>query len=392
MDNSSTGSDAALELAAFWLKRCLSTHELCRPRTISTSEPHLPTRLLDVAADAVHLIDTSTQPGISDPRYIALSHCWGKYPIIRTLKKNYENQLKGIAACSLSQTFKDAVDVTRKLGFRYLWIDSLCIIQDDKADWQTEAATMCDVYRNATLTIAAAHAASGDVGCFEQRDGILQFPFVVEIPRLPDAGMSSSSTLQLLFTAYGRGKGLGGPEPPLYGRAWVLQEQYLSPRMLIFDGTQIRWECLCMHGSERTPLGGMSRHIGHQKAIRSGIMEDSEFFEIPEIEDRDFAALARHQQWCYAVMDYTHRGMTNSSDRLVAIDGIAKALARRTQNEYLVGLWRDHLWIGLLWSIPHTGEFTTTTMGAFNLDENHFIRHKEQIAPSWSWVSVTAPV
>lgn len=273
-----------------------------------------------------------------------------------------------------------------------LLIDSLCIIQNNDADWAAEAATMCDVYRNAALTIAAAHASGGDVGCFEDRDGILQFPFIADVPTSSRDADGSSRNARILFTSYGRGKGLGGPEPPLYGRAWVLQEQLLSPRMLIFDGSQIRWECLSMHGSERSPQGGLSRHIGHQKAIRSGIMDDVEFFNLPEFEDRDFSARAQHQHWCYAIMDYTHRGMTKPFDRLVAIDGIAKALSRKTQQKYLAGLWSQHFWIGLLWSLSHRREFTPTTMDAFDFAKNPEIRHKEPLAPSWSWVSVTAPV
>lgn len=162
--------------------------------------------------------------------------------------------------------------------------------------------------------------------------------------------------------------------------------------MLIFDGSQLRWECLCNHGSERSPQGGMSRHHGHHKTIRTGINDDVEFFDIPEYDDKDFASRAQFQHWCYTVMDYTHRGMTVPSDRLVAIDGIAQALRRHTSKKYHTGLWEEHFWLGLLWSISHTNEYTPTTTDAFNLDKNDRVRQKEDLAPSWSWVSVTVPV
>jgi hypothetical protein len=164
---------------------------------------------------------------------------------------------------------------------------------------------MCDVYRYATFTIAAAHAPGGDVGCFEDRDGILQFPFFVEIPSNPTTTKESPN--RFLFNCYGRVHAPLAREPPLYGRSWVLQEQLLSPRMLIFDGSQIKWECLCTHGSERTPLGGMSRHIGHHKLIRAGVVEDKEFFPPPDPTDPvpDFDARMQHQTWLYAIMDYT---------------------------------------------------------------------------------------
>jgi hypothetical protein len=400
LDNSNTGSDAALGLASYWLNKCLSEHERCRGMGSPSSSTFLPTRLLDVGRGTIRLIETAHESmnREADRRYIALSHCWGKTSIIRTLNENYENHLIEIRTSSLSQTFKDAVETTRKIGFRYIWIDSLCIIQNNKGDWSAEAATMCDVYRNAVLTISAAHAAGGDVGCFEKRDGLLQFPFFVSVP-LPGSGCTKSSSegiaqnARVLFTTYGRRIGLGGPEPPIYGRAWVLQEQLLPTRMLIFDGPQLRWECLVMHGSESDPQSGMSRHIGHQKVIRMGITNDTEFFDLVEPEyEKEFAHRVQYQFWCSAVMDYTHRGMTNPLDRLVAIDGIANALGQKTKHKYLAGMWAPNLWMGLLWSIPHTSEFTPTTMGAFNIEENVHIRHDTPIAPSWSWVSVTAPV
>lgn len=243
---------------------------------------------------------------------------------------------------------------------------------------------MCNIYQKATLTIAAAHAPGGDVGCFKKRDGVLQLPLVLQFPANPRA-------LRAIFTSYGRAEALSAPEPPLYGRAWVLQEQILSPRMLIFDGTQLRWECLCMHGSERSPQGGMSRHIGHHKSIRTGLMSERDFFTLDEYDDGS-ASRYQHQEWCFAVMDYTHRGMTKASDRLVAISGIADAVKTKTQNRYLAGLWSDQLWLGLLWSIPFEAEYTPTTTHAFDLDRNEHVRHQSPVAPSWSWVSVTAPV
>ncbi|KAF1949893.1 HET-domain-containing protein [Byssothecium circinans] len=392
LGNNSTGSDAAFELATFWLSDCVTNHDKCRDISPVGHLSFVPTRLIDVSNNAIKLVETANVFKEGDDRsYVSLSHCWGLIHIIRTLKENYEAHLQNIDPALLSKTFREAIHATRKLGQRYVWIDSLCIIQDDKSDWEKEAATMCDVYRNAVFKIAAAHAAGGDTGCFMDRDGLLHFPFVVD---MPPSGSDPGSTKvhRFQFDSYGREQGLGGPEPPLYGRAWVLQEQLLSPRMLIYDGSQIRWECASGHGSENSPVGGLSRHIGHQNSIRMGIFNPAEFFHLPETQDEDFSARVQLQNWCYGVMDYTHRGMTQPSDRLVAIDGIAQALRRHTKREYYAGLWSEKLWIGLLWNIPHTNEYTPTTVGAFDMDRNKHARHKEEIAPSWSWASVTMPV
>ncbi|ORY15302.1 heterokaryon incompatibility protein-domain-containing protein [Clohesyomyces aquaticus] len=393
LDNRSTGSNAALQLASFWLHRCLSAHPHCCMPNAGRSTPFVPTRLLDVDGGIVCLVETKEfDEQTRDRRYLALSHCWGKIPIITTCRENFNHHLSEIPFANLSRTFQDAVTATRKLGFRYIWIDSLCIIQGDTADWEVEAATMSDVYRNATLTIVAAHAAGGAVGCFEERDGLLQFPFLVDVPHRAANTPIPQQAARILFTCYGRSKGLGDAEPPLYGRAWVLQEQLLSPRMLIFDGPQLRWECLEMHGSECSPIGGLSRQTGYMKAIRSGIMNDADFFDLPTIDDPVFAAKIQHQYWCFAVMDYTHRGMTQLPDRLIALEGIGQALAAKTKDRYLAGLWLNHFFIGLLWSIPYEREFTTTTPDAFDIEANKTVRQTESLGPSWSWASVTVPV
>lgn len=242
LENTSTGSDATFELVAFWLDRCLSQHENCRKISPVGEISFVPTRLLDVDNDTVKLVETKSFSENGDiPSYISLSHCWGQTQIIRTLKENYGAHLEEIDPSKLSKTFREAVHVTRKLGYRYIWIDSLCIVQDDGADWEKEAATMCDVYRHAVLKIGAAHATGGEIGCFMERDGLLHFPFIVDIPPTHDTS-ESAKPHRFRFDSYGREQGVGGPEPALYGRAWVLQEQLLSPRMLIYDGSQVRWE------------------------------------------------------------------------------------------------------------------------------------------------------
>jgi len=359
----------------------------------SGSHSFVPTRLLDVSSGSIRLIETELEiDTTTDRRYVALSHCWGLIPIIRTLKDNYSDHRRCVSAEQLSKTFREAIHATRKLGYRYIWIDSLCIIQDDGDDWTKEAETMCDVYQCATLTIAAAHAPGGDVGCFAERDGLLNLPFYIELP--PSNSMLTPSKLQ--FTSYGRVGALAGGDPTLFGRAWVLQEQLLSPRMLMFDGNQLGWECLSMYGSEKTPTSGTMRHSQYHKAIRAGIMEDSEYFYLPDPVDNIWShgywSQLKHQYWCNLVMDYTHRGMTKSKDRLVALAGIAKALGQHTESKYWAGLWSKYFTTGLLWSLAHSDIFQIAAAKGFDFEANEKVRHEQSLAPSWSWASVTTPV
>lgn len=392
-DNNHTGSDGALELAAYWTKTCIATHKKCRPLVTSGATSFLPTRLLDVSNGSIRLIESEheTDPA-AERSYVALSHCWGLIPIIRTLKNNYQDHRKLILPEKLSKTFREAIHTTRKLGYQYIWIDSLCIIQDDGDDWAKEAATMCDVYQSAVLTIAAAHAPGGDVGCFAERDGLLQLPFYIELPRTAQ----DVSPTSINFTSYGRIGEAGGANPALFGRAWVLQEQILSPRMLMFDGGHLGWECLTMHGSENSLTSGTTRHSLYHKSMRTGVMDDDEYFDHPDAtndegQNHTFWGLLKHQYWCDLVMDYTHRGMTKSKDRLVALAGIAKAISRHTTHQYWAGLWSQHFTIGLLWSISHNERFQMYASNA-GVEQNATVRHEHPLAPTWSWASVTTPV
>ncbi|OCK74277.1 HET-domain-containing protein [Lepidopterella palustris CBS 459.81] len=382
----STGSDSSFRLALYWLHECLSKHTGC-PRLADT-DGYLPSRVIDVGDESKgpRLFETTGQQiAPQSRRYVALSHCWGTEQIITTTSENLFQHLEEIPFTALSRTFQHAVTATRKLGFRFIWIDSLCILQDSKEDWDKESVQMCDIYRKAVFTIASGHAHGGAIGCFVERDGLLQLPFELP-PRLNE----SVSPPGPLFTPVPRQQIVGIQEPPLYGRSWVLQEQILSPRMLIYEKDMVRWECLSMHGSESSPEGGLSRYIGFMKSVRSGIQPDrKDFFVHPEYEEGD-VSLYQHQDWCYAVMDFTHRGMTQAKDRLIAIAGIAEAVQRRTKNAYLAGLWRDQLALGLLWNVPFEREYTATTTNAYTIHASS--RHEDPIAPSWSWASVTVPV
>ena len=156
-----------------------------------------------------------------------------------------------------------------------------------------------------------------------------------------------------------------------------------------FGEVSFRWNVQTCRTSESSPA---RHHAQHQKAVRQGIMHNIEFFSNQDVMDRNFGARMQHLYWCYTVMDFSHRGISQSKDRLIALAGVAQAIVRRTDSHYLAGLWSRFFWAGLLWSIPHTREYTPTTMDAFSIEDNKQVRHTESLAPSWSWASVTVPV
>ena len=157
-----TASEASFSWASRVLNNCLKSHNRCNRNTIT----ELPTRVLDLGppgeATNVKLFEPS---GTSD-RYAYLSHFWGKTRSITTKRRTLASHRRGMAWELPPKTFQDAINFARRLDLRYLWIDSLCIIQDDTDDWRRESAKMASIYQNSYITIAATMSANDHGGCF----------------------------------------------------------------------------------------------------------------------------------------------------------------------------------------------------------------------------------
>jgi len=160
-----TSSTKSLETALQWIKTCDEEHECIR-----RSGPKIPRRVLDVRNDRVRLRETTGED--HGARYACLSHCWGTDPtaMLRTTSSNLSSHQEDILWARLPRTFQDAVSFTRKLGVNLLWIDSLCIIQDDARDWQQQSADMANIYQNGYITLAATASRSADGGCYIRVD------------------------------------------------------------------------------------------------------------------------------------------------------------------------------------------------------------------------------
>lgn len=149
----------------FWISECVRSHKKCR----EGRQDFLPTRLLDLQAFQgsadVRLVSLALKH--SEAEYITLSHCWGppsKHPTT-TSEDNLDQRMRRIAFDRLSQTCQDAIRITRNLDQRYLWIDSLCIIQDDEEDWAREAAVMAKIYGGSLCTFTALSSKDSTEGC-----------------------------------------------------------------------------------------------------------------------------------------------------------------------------------------------------------------------------------
>lgn len=184
--------------------------------------------------------------------YLALSHCWGRKEFL-TLNPTNEKTFKvGMDQSQLAPNFRDAIHATRCLGFRYLWVDSLCILQGCREDWQREAPLMNKVYRNAVLTLAVADSADAYGGLFRKRNPALVVPYKTAVP-LIDKETGKLTQREAYIDAGWSDWGEQVARATLNTRAWVLQERVLSLCTLYFVKTQLFWECKSLEASETFP-------------------------------------------------------------------------------------------------------------------------------------------
>lgn len=352
-----------LEQILAWDADCQRLHPKCQRKT-----PRLPSRVIDVRlVNGECRLDESKG---AHANYMTLSHCWGKLPILTTKKGNINAHIQGIPLKALPKTFQDAILITAQLGIQYLWIDSLCIVQDDTDDWAKESSMMASIYNNSYLTLAATAAKDGSGGLFKPRDTDTH-SFTVTNPSNPAEYATICSTKRRKHDCF---RGIDeAPEDtstalPLMTRAWVFQERLLSPRLLHFSSDELVWEC---QETTRCECG----HVPDYRQFEENRKNEGDKLG-PAPPDRIlFQELARDRHWYRLVSSYTLLNLTKGDDRLPAFSGIASTLI--DADDYLAGLRRSHLPGDLLWSTAGTPPSG---------------RPSSFQAPSWSWASVVARI
>ncbi|EXJ67951.1 uncharacterized protein A1O5_08565 [Cladophialophora psammophila CBS 110553] len=293
--------------------------------------------------------------------------------------------MNGIPIESLPQTFKDVVTVARELSVRFVWIDSLCIVQDSALDWEVESRRMGEYYANSLLTLAAISASSSSGGLFSRRNPLELSPCPVAI-KLPGSNSYTFGFSKPSRVEDPSKRTDGFQRPPLWQRAWVLQERLLSPRLLMFSTTQMSWRCRSKEASEQTPEGS-SMWIGRSNEDRvvkpildrlqrqdSGATEQVASTTDPDISVSDMKDI--YDAWYDLIMLYGKCNLTYASDVFPAISGIASSISRASGDWYVAGLWKSDLHRGLMWTAPDS------TSSRADL--------REYRAPSWSWASLPA--
>lgn len=347
-----------------WLRVCEATHSKCVTRRQAALR-QLPTRLLYVnafgAESNISLRESSRIP--IGTRYITLSHCWGptNQGQLKLLTANYDEFTRGIPIRDLPQSFADAVGLTKSLGIDYLWIDSLCIVQDCQTDWAKECTLMSDVYAGSFLNIAANSSLDSRGGIFRPRDPKKVTPFRARISFAPNHWVRKQ------FVVFPHTWGLGSlNDAPLSQRAWVVQERLLAPRTVHFLAHKVVWECSSLSASESDATGLIEKQSG--SVIRNWAVPSARDYERFH---RDASCLWK---WHDALKLYTKGNLTYDSDKLVAISGVARfiqqELWRNPDIQYYAGLWSYQIEWQLLWYAFWGGS-----------------RYTDYRAPSWSWAS-----
>ena len=255
-----TDSPRALNLAKQWIQSCSKRHSVCRHLQARTDRPFLPNRLIRILSlqpenVKVRLIETEQECQQTTVEYLALSHCWGKNTFL-TLKQEKLGEFKTLIPFKdLARNFQDAIRITARLGFEYLWIDCMCILQDDKEDWRSESANMGRIYANAACTISATASRDANGGCSYPRQALIADcvlgtqPFSALAVKSP---ISDPNGLDNLFDEKIE-------SAPISSRGWTFQERVLSKRVLHFSDGVLFFECNTHLASEFHPDG--VRHV-----------------------------------------------------------------------------------------------------------------------------------
>ncbi|KAI1349571.1 HET-domain-containing protein [Xylaria sp. FL0043] len=364
-------------LVSQWMSECRANadgeHSACRR---ASDAQWYPTRLLDLSGleetgrVLLTVTDLVDHASLNGSEYITLSHCWGTWgatelPVLKT--SNIDERVSyGMDLNKLPPTFRDAIEVAGWFNIRWLWIDSLCIIQDSREDWEREAPMMCDVYQNAFLNISADHAVDARGGCFKDRKFAAVDAFSLLMEPTQTIWWVSVDERNLFEWV---------KDAPSSERAWIYQERHLARRVLHFTEHEVFWECRAVAPSFRSetyPSGSpLWRDFLGQEKLRLRDTSSGSITDNPDLM----------AEWDVACRDYSRRKLTKQSDKIPALSGIARHLGSRCQEDtYVAGVWLSQLPRGLLWSVPR-GERPRTRPTLTGSG-----------APSWSWMSCAGPI
>ncbi|KAF2034183.1 HET-domain-containing protein, partial [Setomelanomma holmii] len=372
----STRYDPAIAFLLGKYRECCANHDQCNASR-SPNPDTFPSRLLDVGTEEGSLVILVSGSLLQNLEYVCLSHCWGKTKPF-TLNAATQSRLgNGIQMTDLPRTFQDAIYITRRLAIRYLWIDCLCILQDDVSDWAIESSRMSHVYALAACTIAATASEDCDGGLFFDRDPAHIYPIHLDVQFKRSASwledkvggfpLLGSYLCDLEYMAE-----IDIENSPLNMRAWVCQERQLSRRILHFGKRQLFWECYtctsCETYPEELPRWALPYWYDDPTMLKR------------QLHNRIRQKKALYWAWCSFRVKYSQCGLSRDSDKLVAIRGIAREVGKVTGDDLVAGLWRGRMIEELCWFKRRFSH------------EPPAVEPEQWRAPTWSWASSNAKI
>ncbi|KAI0157328.1 heterokaryon incompatibility protein-domain-containing protein [Xylariaceae sp. FL1272] len=372
-----------------WVTDCLQNHTFCQQ--IETSRQRFtPDRLIQLESpDGIFL--SVDHPDTVD--YLALSYCWGGKQIFSTTHDNFVNHHTHIPWAMVPDTFRQAIKITHQLGYKYIWIDALCVIQGDIEDFTNQCKKMGDIYTNAVMVISADSGHSVHTGFLAPRENasiMVRIPpwkrgRPKEINRTFSFDVKHSSHIRpvsdglrtrisyevdqvFVRPQFMNSKGYRDDHDsfwsaPTFDRGWCFQEQRLASRILHFNEHEMYWEC------------------GSRTTCECGTLEETQ-----DSGDEGPILLARHlngasrapnaiQFWWSMIEEFSSRKFTVATDRLPALSGLAHKMQNTRLGKYYAGLWEHDLLTSLLWQTDSEG-----------YDQG--FPSKTYVGPTWSWISI----
>ncbi|KAE8381790.1 hypothetical protein BDV26DRAFT_301055 [Aspergillus bertholletiae] len=394
-------SEMCLSLAATWLDKCLREHVKCD--AYKGKPAVLPTRVIDVGNQLTppHLhVSGDGETG----QWVALSHCQtGQWMgLADTLDSSltlnassFKNLCSGQSLSDFPLTLRDAVVVTRALGVRYLWVDFLCIFEDDINDMAIEASRVSQVYSNAVVTIAATSADTVNDGFLDKREPHYNCAFPWRRHDHPDSVKNGCNKYPIFFRTSRSRLSKERPSDSRWAtKSWSFQEELMSKRLLYYTRREMIWQCCA--GTATEP----EEEPQHFSNLFSKLKDLSTASGNPK--NTINPAAATYKVWYELIEQYVLRHHASDNDRLPAIGAIAELFHTQLKEQYCAGLWRDDLLFGLLWSIhcnsggsgPPGRTFQRAFLRFWGYDDKHALQSPRKVLtgpsnhrrPSWSWV------
>lgn len=359
----------------------------------------MPTRLLDIGdgsdQNPIKLV-LSKNLGTTSVKYAALSYCWGTKREAKTQLKttisSLPTHLRHIPHSSLTSVMQDAVKVCRALSIRYLWIDSLCILQGQShdpeqiSDWEREKNMMGLVFSSAWVTICAANSTSCHQSFLDR--SLVQTTLGLTFPE--DTPLAGTHTCTLVQQQVATAPNPSPDNRPLtidlHGsrwsdRGWVFQERQMSTRMLIFGSSTVHFQCAWLSMTEN---GYVERR--EEPQTLSGVLASLPQSPLSESEDQVQKSL--YTSYRKLIQEYRTTSLTYPSDRLPAIQGLISRIGTVVNDRTFHGIWEMDLHYGLLWKTPPPPrEDVLYFRDIFaQRSRDYHTRQLGRHVPSWSWL------